>query len=161
MVDWLSPAEIARDAGPHHTTAYIHRVASDSFSQRRSTSSCTSSLGCTCTYHGTRSTSIKTDIALSVSWEWFTSIEFDWDFIRGRRKFRWPMVSSHGECSPLLAVDILFLESLLSPLRAHRNVSVHHTIPTSISNQRIFRQRNCIEYHQVISCFSCVSPQPS
>jgi len=24
-------------------------------------------------------------------WEWFMSIEFDWDFIRGKRKFRWPM----------------------------------------------------------------------
>ncbi|PCH35322.1 hypothetical protein WOLCODRAFT_139857 [Wolfiporia cocos MD-104 SS10] len=25
-------------------------------------------------------------------WEWFTSLPFDWDFISGKRKFRWPMV---------------------------------------------------------------------
>jgi hypothetical protein len=25
-------------------------------------------------------------------WEWFTSLEFDWDYIRGRRQFRWPMI---------------------------------------------------------------------
>ncbi|KAJ6582929.1 hypothetical protein DFH09DRAFT_978709 [Mycena vulgaris] len=25
-------------------------------------------------------------------WEWFTSLGFDWDFISGKRKFRWPMI---------------------------------------------------------------------
>ncbi|KAJ7196531.1 hypothetical protein GGX14DRAFT_672829, partial [Mycena pura] len=25
-------------------------------------------------------------------WEWFTSLPFDWDYITGKRKFRWPMV---------------------------------------------------------------------
>ncbi|KAJ7185814.1 hypothetical protein C8R46DRAFT_1158425 [Mycena filopes] len=25
-------------------------------------------------------------------WEWFTSLPFDWDFISGKRKFRWPMI---------------------------------------------------------------------
>ncbi|KAJ6605524.1 hypothetical protein DFH09DRAFT_1121516 [Mycena vulgaris] len=25
-------------------------------------------------------------------WEWFISLGFDWDFISGKRKFRWPMV---------------------------------------------------------------------
>lgn len=25
-------------------------------------------------------------------WEWFTSLEFDWQYISGRKKFRWPMV---------------------------------------------------------------------
>ncbi|KZT23649.1 hypothetical protein NEOLEDRAFT_1136120 [Neolentinus lepideus HHB14362 ss-1] len=25
-------------------------------------------------------------------WEWFTSLGFDWDFIRGKRKFRWPLI---------------------------------------------------------------------
>ncbi|KAJ6614605.1 hypothetical protein B0H10DRAFT_141852 [Mycena sp. CBHHK59/15] len=24
-------------------------------------------------------------------WEWFTSLPFDWDYISGKRKFRWPM----------------------------------------------------------------------
>ncbi|TFK46834.1 hypothetical protein OE88DRAFT_1637731 [Heliocybe sulcata] len=26
------------------------------------------------------------------AWEWFTSLDFDWEFIRGRKKFRWPMI---------------------------------------------------------------------
>jgi len=25
-------------------------------------------------------------------WEWFTSLGFDWDYISGKRKFRWPMI---------------------------------------------------------------------
>ncbi|KAL4269127.1 hypothetical protein AB1N83_003805 [Pleurotus pulmonarius] len=25
-------------------------------------------------------------------WEWFTSLDFDWQFITGKRKFRWPMI---------------------------------------------------------------------
>ncbi|KAJ7660370.1 hypothetical protein DFH06DRAFT_394432 [Mycena polygramma] len=25
-------------------------------------------------------------------WEWFTSLGFDWDYVSGKRKFRWPMI---------------------------------------------------------------------
>jgi hypothetical protein len=25
-------------------------------------------------------------------WEWFLSLDFDWEFISGKKKFRWPMV---------------------------------------------------------------------
>ncbi|KAF9078712.1 hypothetical protein BDP27DRAFT_1206997 [Rhodocollybia butyracea] len=25
-------------------------------------------------------------------WEWFTSLQFDWDYIRGKRQFRWPLI---------------------------------------------------------------------
>ncbi|KXN86498.1 hypothetical protein AN958_09970 [Leucoagaricus sp. SymC.cos] len=25
-------------------------------------------------------------------WEWFTSLEFDWQYISGKKKFRWPMI---------------------------------------------------------------------
>ncbi|KAJ3868929.1 hypothetical protein EV359DRAFT_70283 [Lentinula novae-zelandiae] len=25
-------------------------------------------------------------------WEWFTSLDFDWDYIRGKRQFRWPLI---------------------------------------------------------------------
>lgn len=25
-------------------------------------------------------------------WEWFTSLDFDWSYIRGKRQFRWPLV---------------------------------------------------------------------
>ncbi|KAJ7665965.1 hypothetical protein DFH06DRAFT_1185484 [Mycena polygramma] len=25
-------------------------------------------------------------------WEWFTSLRFDWDYISGKRQFRWPMI---------------------------------------------------------------------
>jgi hypothetical protein len=26
------------------------------------------------------------------SYEWFLSLDFDWDFISGKKRFRWPMV---------------------------------------------------------------------
>ncbi|KAJ4490137.1 hypothetical protein J3R30DRAFT_3399559 [Lentinula aciculospora] len=25
-------------------------------------------------------------------WEWFTSLQFDWEYIRGKRQFRWPLI---------------------------------------------------------------------
>ena len=28
-------------------------------------------------------------------WEWFTSLNFDWKYVSGNKKFRWPMVSSY------------------------------------------------------------------
>jgi hypothetical protein len=76
--------------------AYIHPPyrASPRLPQCHSTNSCTSCWGCTCSYphppmHGPKTA----DAVLFVSWEWFTSLDFDWDFIQGTRKFRWPMVS--------------------------------------------------------------------
>ncbi|KDQ58546.1 hypothetical protein JAAARDRAFT_34363 [Jaapia argillacea MUCL 33604] len=29
-------------------------------------------------------------------WEWFTSLDFDWDIISGKKKFRWPMIFYFG-----------------------------------------------------------------
>ncbi|KAG6915509.1 hypothetical protein DXG01_011134 [Tephrocybe rancida] len=31
-------------------------------------------------------------IASNFSWEWFTSLDFDWKYITGKKTFRWPMV---------------------------------------------------------------------
>lgn len=28
------------------------------------------------------------------SWEWVTSLSFDWQFLSGKKKFRWPMVKN-------------------------------------------------------------------
>jgi len=30
-------------------------------------------------------------------YEWFISLEFDWDFVSGKKKFRWPLVSIAAE----------------------------------------------------------------
>ncbi|OCH85025.1 hypothetical protein OBBRIDRAFT_344570 [Obba rivulosa] len=54
MVDWSSPAEIAKDG-----------EAFDRF--------------------------MHTLLGLYI-WEFITSLEFDWDYISGKRKFRWPLV---------------------------------------------------------------------
>jgi hypothetical protein len=63
------------------------------------------------------------------SWEWFTSLGFDWDFISGKKKFRWPMV---GFRSPLcvvraliLSAGVLFLKSILPVIRVDWNVRPH------------------------------------
>lgn len=34
----------------------------------------------------------STLLSLRYRWEWFCSIEFDWDFVTGKKRFRWPMV---------------------------------------------------------------------
>ncbi|EMD35575.1 hypothetical protein CERSUDRAFT_116303 [Gelatoporia subvermispora B] len=54
MVDWTSPAELAKD--------------SESFDRF-----------------------MHTLLGLYI-WEFTTSLDFDWDYIRGKRKFRWPLV---------------------------------------------------------------------
>ena len=34
-----------------------------------------------------------TDASAPRSWEFITSLPFDWEYISGKRKFKWPMVS--------------------------------------------------------------------
>lgn len=62
------------------------------------------------------------------SWEFVTSLDFDWSFMTGKRKFAWPMVGSKI-CvmmdSHLMnaVIDILFLRQILFVLCYDRNVS--------------------------------------
>ena len=54
-------------------------------------------------------------------WEWFISLDFEWSFISGRRKCRWPMVlvwinrSLRTLRTDFAGTDILFPESLYIP----------------------------------------------
>ncbi|KAF7351426.1 hypothetical protein MSAN_01574600 [Mycena sanguinolenta] len=54
MVNWQSPAEIAKDAAAFGK--FMHVL-----------------------------------LGLYI-WEWFTSLEFDWSYVSGQRRFRWPMI---------------------------------------------------------------------
>jgi hypothetical protein len=59
-------------------------------------------------------------------WEWFSSLDFDWLYISGKRTFRWPLVRSASTASDSdpkhLWPDILLLEPLLSTFCSHWNV---------------------------------------
>lgn len=61
-------------------------------------------------------------------WEWFLSCDFDWDFISGRKPFRWPMVRRLNASSLLgfqyVSSDLLLRQQISSTFRAHRNVSI-------------------------------------
>ena len=54
-------------------------------------------------------------------WEWFISLDFEWSFITGKRKFRWPMVliwinrSLRTLHTDFDVTDILFPEPLYIP----------------------------------------------
>ncbi len=39
------------------------------------------------------------------SWEFVNSLDFEWSFIRGRKRFNWPMVSS-SQCSIVILTDV-------------------------------------------------------
>jgi hypothetical protein len=41
------------------------------------------------------------------SWEFFISLPFEWDFITGRKRFRWPLVSPLEPFSRVVLMGIL------------------------------------------------------
>lgn len=62
------------------------------------------------------------------SWEFVTSLDFEWDFISGKKKFRWPAVS-YDQVSSVDTVyslrsiiDILLCGTILFAGRLDRNV---------------------------------------
>jgi hypothetical protein len=64
------------------------------------------------------------------SWEFVLSIDFDWQFISGKKLFRWPLVRFAGirsRCGPPLpanpALDILFHRPLRPAICVDRDVS--------------------------------------
>ena len=73
--------------------------------------------------------SLVLTIASSARWEFLTSFSFDWQYMSGKRKFKWPLVRS---CRVALALirtnahfaDLLLLGSILPSARSHRNVRV-------------------------------------
>ncbi|KAF9527949.1 hypothetical protein CPB83DRAFT_855493 [Crepidotus variabilis] len=42
-------------------------------------------------------------------WEWFLSLDFEWDFITGKKKFRWPMIFYFGGRYMMLMCAICYL----------------------------------------------------
>ena len=64
-----------------------------------------------------------------VRYEWFLSLDFDWDFLTGAKRFRWPMVSGFNPwypiCSQHLHYTDLLLRQPISPVLCNdRNVSL-------------------------------------
>ena len=64
------------------------------------------------------------------SWEFSVSLDFDWMYLTGKKKFHWPIVSIDWDRfddmqSNILVtrVDVLFLESILPVLCPDWNVS--------------------------------------
>ena len=65
---------------------------------------------------------------MSYSWEFVTSLDFEWDFISGKKKFRWPAVSNDQIldvdelCSWNFIADILLCGTILFADRPDRDV---------------------------------------
>lgn len=72
------------------------------------------------------------------SWEFALSLDFDWDFISGKKKFRWPLVRLRNPKSILLFADyalvVLFCRSLRPAIRIDRDVSLRLVIDEAVSN---------------------------
>ena len=68
------------------------------------------------------------------SWELFISFDFDWQYISGKKVFRWPLVSMplhpEGDTLKRCLADLLFLEPVFPLILTHWNVSpaLYHTI---------------------------------
>ena len=64
-----------------------------------------------------------------VRYEWFLSLDFDWDFLTGAKRFRWPMVSGFNPRYPICSqhlhyTDLLLRQPISLILRNDRNVSL-------------------------------------
>ena len=59
-------------------------------------------------------------------WEFVTSLDFDWQFLSGKKQFRWPLVGwsvyHQWSLGDKLSPVVLFCRSLLSVVCTHRNV---------------------------------------
>jgi len=78
---------------------------STSLLQKHSLSLCTLCWGYTCSlrrYEVTR----REIWRIWYSWEWFTSLEFDWQYLSGKRAFRWPMVCLFQLCMASYGANI-------------------------------------------------------
>lgn len=133
MVDWQSPAEIAHDGGmlpvPKSTKIFNKTMPH----QRLFLDLCMRYWGCICTRF--RFPFPWCADSQRTSWEFVTSLDFDWQFISGVKKFRWPLVCLLSLFSKKEAhfslPDFLLCWSIFSTLRIDWNVrkiepTMHH-----------------------------------
>ena len=62
---------------------------------------------------------------LILRYEWFISLDFEWDFISGKKRFRWPMVSTVSILNWMQYhqhTDILFCKPISPAICNHWNV---------------------------------------
>ena len=91
------------------------------------------------------------------SWEWAVSLDFDWQYISRKKKFRWPMVCTNTFLLPCLVhicSVLLFLEPILPVVRFDRNVSLGVRIFHSTNPDIIF-QYHCFERYYVSRMANC------
>jgi len=91
------------------------------------------------------------------SWEWVVSLDFDWQYISGKKKFRWPMVCTNTfslQCPVHICSVLLFLEPILPVIRFDRNVSVDMRLFHSTNPDIIF-QCHCFECYYVSRMANC------
>ena len=122
--------------------------------QRRSTSSCTSCLGCTCAYltHTRDGTPLTQPCLLAGNGSRLSSSTGTSSEARGSSAGPWwasPLHRAEMTAHVCITADILLLKSLLSPLRAHWNVSVHSVVVVSTVDDHV-HQHNCTECHEVV-----------
>lgn len=91
------------------------------------------------------------------SWEWVVSLDFDWQYISGKKKFRWPMVCTNTfllQCLVHICSVLLFLEPILPVVRFDRNVSPSMRVFRS-TYPDIFFQCHCFERYYVSRMANC------
>ncbi|KAF7360172.1 hypothetical protein MVEN_00745800 [Mycena venus] len=76
MVNWQSQTEIAKDGGAYYASISPYRRSGAHFAIKK-----IAAFG----------KFMHALLGLYI-WEWFTSLGFDWEYISGKRKFRWPMI---------------------------------------------------------------------
>ena len=127
MVNWMSPAEIARDGG-WFIPIFQPLMSSLSRSSSRLREHDARSPGALHVRISFNVWRILTEF-MSLSWEWFISLPFDFSFIFGKRKFRWPMVCNgfdyQSSRSAHLSPDLLLFGAICIAIRARRSVSDH------------------------------------
>ncbi len=92
MVRWTSEEALVNDEGPSQPILSNVATAVDIWSMNRSTfrpdPHIYGYLLVRSVYHA-----VDGDWILFRSWEFFISLGFEWSFVRGQKKFNWPMVN--------------------------------------------------------------------
>ena len=132
MVNWLSPEEIAKDAS---TFRYVVGLCGRLMLTHTPTEAfdrlmhALLGLYMYVYFPLTINRGGRVHIHDFISWEFVMSLDFDWEFITRKKKFRWPMVRlplsplHSSRLAYLTMSDLLFCKSLLFAICSDRNVS--------------------------------------
>jgi hypothetical protein len=93
-MNWSSPQEIVRDAGEYHSSCLCATPGLTCLRNIYKAPSCVVRSLCVSLVLPISALLQANASSVFHSWEFFISLPFDWQFFSGKKKFRWPLVTT-------------------------------------------------------------------